>query len=160
MKARRVLADCELALERADVAVAPEDFRVSWAALVALLRAVGHVLDKVDRQESSALDRAISARWKLWHDDRQSHAMFWRFIEEERNNVLKAYEFGYLEEDVEIQEVRADSTSVIYPNVPLFSSLRTGPFSGQPGLDVARRAIAWWAQELDAIENAAHRYGA
>ncbi len=32
--------------------------------------------------------------------------------------------------------------------------------AGQPGLDVAKRALAWWAAELDAIERAAGEHGA
>ena len=48
IKAREVLGDCESLL--ADLAREPPDalWRPKWAGLVALLRAVGHVLDKID----------------------------------------------------------------------------------------------------------------
>ncbi len=129
MQARLVLADCRVALEQAELAADPVAFRLSWAALVALLRAVGHVLDKVDGRQSQSLRRAIDARWRRWHGDRAGNRAYWSFIESERNNVLKVYEGG-------------------------------GMRAGQPGLDVARRALAWWAAELDAIEAAAGEHDA
>lgn len=155
MQARRVLADCQVALERADLALDPVDFRVSWAALLALLRAVGHVLDKVDGKQGESLRRAIDARWQRWREDRPGNQIFWEFIESERNNVLKVYEFGYKEDDVRIEEMHSDGTRVVHSNVPFQSRLRIGPFAGQPGLDVARTAIAWWTHELDTIEGQA-----
>jgi len=142
------------------MATAPEDFRVDWAALVALLRAVGHVLKKVDAGRSTSLAKAVDVRWHLWGQHREANRIFWEFIEAERNNVLKAYDFGYAEEDVTIEEARDDGTAVRYANVPFFSPLRTGPFVGRPGLEIAREAIAWWGRELDAIEDAATEHGA
>lgn len=129
MQARLVLADCRAALEKAELAPDSVAFRLSWAALVALLRAVGHVLDKVDGRQSESLRRAIDARWRRWHADRAGNRAYWSFIESERNNVLKVYE--------------GDGTG-----------------SHRPGLDVAKRALAWWAAELDAIEAAAGEHGA
>jgi len=124
MQARLVLADCRAALEQAERASDPVAFRVHWAALVALLRAVGHVLDKVDGRQSKSLRRAIDARWRVWNADRAGNRAYWSFIEAERANVLKAYESA-----------------------------------NRPALDVARKALAWWAAELDAIEAAAGEEG-
>ena len=92
MQARLVLADGRAALEQAERARDPVAFRVHWAALVALLRAVGHVLDKVDGRQSPSLRRAIDGRWRRWHADRAGNRAYWSFIEAERANVLKAYE--------------------------------------------------------------------
>lgn len=160
MEARRVLADCHVALQHADVAIEAAEFRVSWAALVALLRAVGHVLNKVDGERGGALKGAIETRWQLWQNERGANRIFWDFIEAERNSVLKAYEFGYREDDVEIERVAPDGTRVVHSNVPFISALRVGPFAGQPGLEVAREALAWWEHQLDAIEEAANGHGA
>jgi len=104
-------------LQQADVAIGREDFRVSRAALVALFRSVGHVLKKVDAAHSPALRQAIDDRWQRWKEDKNANAVFWDLIESERNNVLKVYEFGYAEEDVEIEEVRPNGTSLVHPNV-------------------------------------------
>jgi hypothetical protein len=157
MQARLVLADCRVALERAELAVDPAAFRVSWAALVALLRAVGHVLDKVDGRQSESLRRAIDARWRLWHADRAGNRAYWSFIESERNNVLTVYDLGYKPDDMEAEEAHADGTRVIHAEVPFLGQLRAGPFAGQ--LNVARKALAWWTAELNAIEAAAREPG-
>jgi hypothetical protein len=133
MQARLVLADCRVALEQAELALDPVAFRRSWAAVVALLRAVGHVLDKVDGRRSESLRRAIDARWRLWNANRAGNRAYWTFIEAERNNVLKVYDFG--DEQDEKAAARSD-------------------------LDAARKALAWWAAELDAIEAAAGEHGA
>ena len=130
MQARLVLADCRVALEQAELALDPVAFRRSWAAVVALLRAVGHVLDKVDGRRSESLRRAIDARWRLWDADRAGNRVFWSFIESEPKSVLKVYDFGYNQDE-----------------------------AGQPALDVAKKALAWWAAELDAIEAAAREQG-
>ena len=46
--ARRVLADCEVVLEMLDAEREEQRWRVLWVGALALLRAVGHVLRKVD----------------------------------------------------------------------------------------------------------------
>ncbi len=130
MQARLVLADCRVALEQAEHAPDPAAFRVSWAAVVALLRAVRHALDKVDGRQSESLRRAIDARWRLWNADRAGNRVFWSFIEAEPKSVLKAYDFGCNQDD-----------------------------AGKVGLDVAKKALAWWTAELDAIEAAAREQG-
>ncbi|PYQ20852.1 MAG: hypothetical protein DMF79_09475 [Acidobacteria bacterium] len=132
MQARLVLADCRAALEQAELPPDPVAFRRSWAAVVALLRAVGHVLDKVDGRRSESLRRAIDARWRIWNANRAGNRAYWNFIEAERNNILKVYDFG------DKQDEKA----------------------GRPDLDAAKKALAWWAAELDAIEAAAGEHGA
>lgn len=47
--AREVLRDCERVLDVITADMPTELWRPRWAGLVALLRSVGHVLDKVDR---------------------------------------------------------------------------------------------------------------
>ncbi len=131
MQARLVLADCRVALEEAELALDPVAFRRSWAAVVALLRAVGHVLDKVDGRRSESLRRAIDARWRIWNANRTGNRAYWNFIEAERTNVLKVYDFGDKPDE-----------------------------AGRPDLDAAKKALAWWAAELDAIEAAAGEHGA
>jgi hypothetical protein len=93
-------------------------------------------------------------------NERSANRIFWDFIEAERNSVLKAYEFGYREDDVEIEAVASDGTRIVYSNVPFVSELRAGPFAGQPGLEIARKALVWWERQLDAIEEDAHVHGA
>ncbi len=141
-RARLVLSDARVAADRLKVAVESGEYRIEWVATVALLRAVGHVLKNVDGQSLAAL-QAIDARWKVWCDDRLTHAVFWEFIEKERNLVLKEYELG--------------STAPQY--LLAEDGRRLGLEDGSGFLlleppDVGRvdDALDWWERELDAIE--------
>jgi hypothetical protein len=154
VRARTVLADAGVALDLADQVLDPVQFRIHWVALLALLRAVGHVLKEVDRQQGPPLRQAIDDRWKQWEADRTGNRIFWDFIKDERDLVLKTYDIRYEEDDVTIEESR-DGRVIRHLNVPFFSKLLAGSFAGQPALQVARAAVAWWSRELDAIEQCA-----
>ena len=112
----------------------------SWP--VALLRSVGHVLEKVDGKQEPVTTRAINDAWKRWQDD-PAAAIFREFIEPERNMVLKEYEFGR--------------------NAPAYLLLEGGgrilleDGSGallleQPDISRVDEALEWWERELAAIE--------
>jgi hypothetical protein len=63
LRAREVLSDCELALRDFEAAAPTAYWRTRWTALIALLRAVGHVLDKIDGARSAELKEAIAEAW-------------------------------------------------------------------------------------------------
>jgi hypothetical protein len=93
MRARLVLDDCEAAF--ADLQSASQDnLRRRWVTTMTLLRAVGHVLDKVDGEASPALRAAVDRQYRGLKDTWPEPAIFWGFIEPERNSVLKLYEFA------------------------------------------------------------------
>ena len=62
--------------------------------MVTLLRSVGHVLEKVDGNRSVYLKGAASEVWKEVKRNRNKNAIFFEFIEIERNNILKEYKVG------------------------------------------------------------------
>ena len=43
---------------------------------------------------------AINSAWNRWSGDKAANAIFWEFIEEERNNILKEYHFSVLDSAV------------------------------------------------------------
>lgn len=94
--ARWVLRDCEAALDMLEHEEDEQRWRVLWAGAVTLLRTVGHALHKVDGADNR-VRRAADAAWSRWKRDRSKHAVFWEFIEKERNNVLKEYRLGVLD---------------------------------------------------------------
>ena len=85
--ARTVLGDCVRAHELLEGDDDPTDFRVHWTAGIALARAVGHVLDKVEAPRDPSVAHAARAAYESWQTDRPSNAIFWEFIEEERNRL-------------------------------------------------------------------------
>ena len=85
IRSRRVLADCELALEKFSLHPFASEFRLILVNCFALLRAIGHVA------KNEAEDYGIVCQnqnvWNQIKDD----DLFIHFIDEFRNNVLKEY---------------------------------------------------------------------
>ncbi|HEY9209789.1 MAG TPA: hypothetical protein VIO56_00125 [Methylotenera sp.] len=121
-------------------------WRRRWVATTVLLRAVGHVLDNVDSQSSPKMKSAIDAAWVELKSQKPNPAIFWQFIDDERNNIVKEYVIG------------AGHNVTVFPgaNQPADYEyvINTGPFKGHLQRDVVKEAIAWWEQHLDAIDSA------
>jgi hypothetical protein len=123
-------------------------FRLLWVAGVALARAVGHVLDKVDANQDERLAEIIRSRYTAWKQNRPTNRIFWDFIEDERNRVLKEYSVGFLSGPIKI--VAAGDSFELNEN--LFNPLGDGAFAGEDCRDVLGLAIEWWEQQLAEIE--------
>src|SRR5262249_38120102 len=93
-KARVGLADCEDAL--ADLGENPTGsaWRRHWVAAVVLLRTVGHVLEKVDADTNPKLKATIEAEWEKLKASKPNPTIFWEFIERQRNQIVKQYQFN------------------------------------------------------------------
>lgn len=160
--AREVLDDCRLALTMLEEETDLDRWRVHWAAAVALLRAVGHVLDKVDGEDAD-LRRLAAAAFRSWKGDAPEHEIFREFIEPERNTVLKEYRFRHhpLDEvslatvldirDPETGDVtRASEIFQLGDN--LYRPFQEGWRAGDDARDVLSDAINWWENQLNAID--------
>lgn len=160
--AREVLDDCRLALTMLEEETDLARWRVHWAAAVALLRGVGHVLDKVDGQDPLT-KRLAGGAFKRWKGPAPEHEIFREFIEPERNNILKEYRFRHHPLD------EVDMAAIFTLQDPLTGeTMQTGdvfqlgdniyrPFQegwreGDDARDVLADAIEWWEAELRALE--------
>ncbi len=126
-----------------------------------LLRAVGHVLDNVDGQRDPKLRRAINAWWIDLKSKRPEPLIFWSFIDEERNSIVKEYktragqgvtvQLSGIEINLRTGEQSSDEPKpAIYHYV-----INGGPFAGREQREVLAEAIAWWEAQLQGIEAAA-----
>ena len=160
--ARRVLADCEIALEMLETEQNLDRWRVHWAGAVALARAVGHVLHKVDGADVH-LKQKIEIAYKRWISDDPQHAIFREFIDEERNNILKEYHFNlhpldevYIVTMQSVRDANADEPSEVPHVFPIsdniYRPILDGYSEGDDARDVYREALDWWNAELTAIE--------
>lgn len=86
--ARKVLDDCRLALAMLEEETDLARWRVQWAGAIALVRAVGHVLDKVDGKDF-ATKRLASEAFQTWKSTAEEHMIFHEFIDKERNSIIK-----------------------------------------------------------------------
>jgi hypothetical protein len=165
-EARYVLHDCELAHSRHTDDLQDYEFRLSWIALVTLLRAVGHVLDKVDGDSTKnpKLSKVIREKYQEIKKSRPEPIIFWKFIEEHRNNVIKMYKFEVsrgleiksLDADVPVR-VEAIQAKVSSPNARFYSELANDHFSGRSEIEVLKEAIDWWKAYLDEIDKLADK---
>ena len=148
LKARNVLADCRNALDLLEEETRPEVFRLYWVAGIALARAVGHVLRKVDGEHDATIKRAVALAYTVWQADKQANAIFWDFIEQERNQILKEYEVGFLA--VPIDVVAGGELHTLDEH--LFCPMADGAFAGEDCRDILEQAITWWESQLNTIE--------
>jgi hypothetical protein len=157
--AREVLADCRGALEELTDGVQGPTWRRRWITSVVLLRAVGHVLEKVDGARSPNHKEAISHWWLGIKSTRPNPAIFWRFIEEERNTIAKEYQtnagqgvtvqLSGIELNLSTGEQKADP-----PRPPMYHyTMNAGHFKDRDQRELLREAIQWWEAELDGIDS-------
>jgi hypothetical protein len=152
-RARAVLEDCRHAVELLQTETERRTFRVLWVAGIALARAVGHVLQKVDAAEDPVLAAAVATAFQSWKAKRAENAIFWEFIEAERNLVLKQYEVNFCEGPVDI--VVGGELATL--DECLFCPIAEGLFAGEDCRDVLEDAIAWWETQLELIDAASRR---
>jgi hypothetical protein len=123
-------------LQNSDIDDEHPEWRLHWVAGVALLRTVGHVLKKVDAKTSPKHLEAVKAQWSIWNGDKLENWIFFDFIEQERNNILKEYSFG-----ATLPEPNDDRT-LVYRDTDFDAA------------QLFREAVYWWREQLLAIENA------
>src|SRR5262245_46128563 len=92
--ARAVLADCRGALAELVDGLEGATWRRRWITVVVLLRAVGHVLESVDGATSPRHQAANSRWWNSLKSSRPKPEIFWLFIFEERNAIVKEYQIN------------------------------------------------------------------
>lgn len=162
--AREVLDDCRLALAMLEEETDLARWRVQWAAAVALLRAVGHVLDKVDGRDAT-VRRLANEAYKRWKGDAPDHEIFREFIEPERNTVLKEYRFRHhpleevglatvLEQRDPVTGETIQSAEIFHLSDNIYRPFQEGWRQGDDARDVLSDAIDWWETELSAIDAA------
>ena len=146
--AREVLEDSRVALAGFSDGIQGREWRVKWISAVVLLRAVGHVLDKVDGDNNDSLALAIQEAWRELQSTKPEPAIFWQFINDERNNILKEYLINAG------QGVTVNLGSVP-PHVTYHYVINSGPFAGREQRQLIGDAIDWWQCYLDRVDQLA-----
>lgn len=167
-KARIVLQDCKLAIKRHTLNLQGEELRASWVAILALLRAIGHVLSKVDSKQSPEMNQSIDEWWKALINTKPEPAIFWGFIESGRNNLIKMYEHGISRHlivpgpefegkpsTIWIDQANSRGGGIRSEQGYAVSNLATGPFAGRYEKEVASEACNWWLEILNIIDERA-----
>ncbi|KTB77303.1 hypothetical protein AO070_17190 [Pseudomonas syringae pv. syringae PD2766] len=157
--ARQVLVDVEFVREKLEHETSMLEWRLNWVTAVVLIRAVGHILNKVDGKAFPAVRKLANELHQEWKAGGASDEIFKNFIEEERNNIIKEYEFGVSEGPVPIVAVMQDSVTgeffeqraVIDENI--YRPMRGGFYEGEDGRTLLDDSITWWKKQLDRIDD-------
>ncbi|SRR5579883_103592 len=157
--ARLVLQDAMFVRDKLENETGRIEWRLYWVLAVVLLRAVGHVLDKVDGAADAKVKKAANDLHRSWREG-PDHAIFRDFIEHERNNILKEYSFAMTEGPVPILAhlQNHDGFDVIRQFLieeNIYRPMDSGPYEGEDGRTLVDEAISWWAIQLDAVDRAA-----
>jgi hypothetical protein len=152
LMAQRVLEDCELSLDDFLAAGVSLNWRARWVGLVALLRAVGHVFTKVDIDQRNLSLKSVADQVWARH---KVKPIFKDFIEQERNNTLKAYEINpvvntdVLQGATFVTDPRGSNAGA-QPEYKVF--LQSGIYQNRNVEGVCREAIEFWRTFLNDFE--------
>jgi hypothetical protein len=152
--ARKILSDLQVAKELLQAEQSSERFRVLWVSSVALCRAIGHALQKVDSGSSPKLRSAIQSTYESWKASPELNHLFFEFIEDERNSVLKEYEFGFMSGAGTVSGLVLPDGLLETLTDNFFCPMIDGRFAGVDCRDVLELAVNWWQQQLDVIDRA------
>jgi hypothetical protein len=117
---------------------------------MALVRAVGHVLAKIDGKDKAVAQTAAKL-FREWKSDDPKHEIFKYFIEEERNNILKEYRSAVDQRSAIPVAAAGEDFSL---DDCLFRPLTDGPWAGEDARDVLMLAIEWWEEQLSRVDAA------
>ena len=161
--ARKVLEDCIGATQDLRYGVQGGEWRRRWITAVVLLRTVGHVLEKVDAATNSHLGQIINSKWEELKSNKPEPIIFWEFIDQERNNILKEYQIG-AGQGVTVRpggikiNINTGETTFGESQPTLYHyPINSGPFNGRDQKEVLEEAIQWWDNYLTTIETTYNR---
>ena len=152
--ARTVLEDCRSAVAELTAETSASTWRRRWVASVVLLRAVGHVLSKVDSEASRAHHEVIGAWWNGIKASKPAPEIFWLLIEQERNSILKEYQSLAVQKlTTTVAAFDLNSGKRVEAKAPSVSAtIDTGHFKGQSQRELLEEAIRWWEKQLEEID--------
>ena len=155
-RARLVLQDAMYVRQKLEDETSVIEWRLGWVLAVVLLRAVGHVLVKVDGDAEPFVAPVAKALFQKWKSG-DEHTIFRDFIEKERNSILKEYESEMTEGPVDVMAVLQsfdgyDTIRQALIEENIYRPLGDGPFAGEDGRTMLDDAIQWWAAQLAEVD--------
>lgn len=154
---KKMLRVAENALEMLEGVDNYNQAEVLWLAAITSLRAVGHVLDKVDKTNNPQLAPVINKWWQELKASKTSdkNRIFFDFIDEERNNTIKEFCLNYNDYPQNIAVIwESDNETTAQEFVLgdlLFIPMKEGPYEGEDIRDMISESINWWKQQFETM---------
>ena len=146
----KFVEDMVAEFERTDSTMAPVlSAQSQYIAMISMLRAVGHVFQKVDCDTPQKSQWGKSA-WKEW----QKEPIFADFIEPTRNNLLKQFRGA-----IQINDEAFGSLAITGPNAQIlggFNAAKLRDADGNPVMPKVHQALGFWRRRL---QEAAEAFG-
>ncbi|MEM6758601.1 MAG: hypothetical protein AAF601_03895 [Pseudomonadota bacterium] len=159
LSSNRALVDArrgyeKLKAQHEDGGILFSDWRVQWIGVCALLRASVHLFQS---DAKACLNKRItdelSNEWKSIKENDADHEIYWKFINKERNAVLKEYHwtayeayFDELGEDIPASKIGI--FSMVDPTISKKLHINSGNYKGQDAFQVLELAIAWLEERI------------
>ncbi|WP_152615699.1 hypothetical protein [Leisingera sp. ANG-M1] len=149
----RAFSDAEVALRhlregRAGNHLPYSEWRIHWVATCSLLRTAIYLF----RQDAKicvgeSLGKEIAAEFKLIGDHRSEHQIFWDFIVNERNNLIKEYKWGaykkWLDAEGNLARPSLVEIALSEEKYDVKLEIQSGVYKGKDALEVAEEGATW-----------------
>jgi hypothetical protein len=162
---REVISRCEFFRQKLWENPVGVAWQAQFSGCTALLRSVGHVLDKVDAASSERLASNATKWWDSIKASKPEPEIFWEFIERERNLILKeseiragqsvAISFPGVQARGSVAGEKPEPTTLpteARPEASYSYQMNQGYFAGRDPRELIDEAIAWWHQQILTIE--------
>ncbi|WP_063659667.1 hypothetical protein [Aliivibrio fischeri] len=166
MKSREVYDDCCYARDELEKAIEEGNYqkaKILWFSCLTLLRAIGHVLHKVDQPKyDDFFSTQLDEKYKFWI---KHEPIFKDFIDKERNKIVKEYASSLDVEEIVKEKVLVTNSGLrivtnsgqsILATTTLRSLVKArGHLAGKTPISVLNSALIWWNEQLDYFEGLA-----
>ncbi|HEV2263754.1 MAG TPA: hypothetical protein VGR79_04395 [Stellaceae bacterium] len=129
-------------------------WKVKWAGICSLLKASIHLMRAKDAKSCmpETLRRELIGVWNRLGSERSKYKIFWEFIDKERNNILKEYDFSayaaVLAADGSVNDATPTLLRILSEGEKEALVIRGGAYDGRLALDVASEAVQWIEETL------------
>lgn len=131
----------------------PETFyvyqwKILWIGTCSLLRTAIDLF-RVDARSclDARLREEITAEWKAIGDERDVHAIFWKFLRHERDKVLHEYEWrayeAWIKPDGTVRPTRLPLLLMSEDDAKPVLLIKSGPYKGRNALELLKEAADW-----------------
>ncbi len=158
LKARVIWRDSDEVIQACEHAASEPEFRTYWFCSIAMLR-IGHVLQKYDASDDPMVSRIVAELWSQWKSDPESRQIFFDFLETERNQSLKEYEFSFYSGG-HMVPVMVDTHEMAVVGelaTDIYRPIESGPYAGVDARDVLTEVREWWDRQLRRVESCIQR---